>query len=746
MRVKPYIHTIFLMVMVTGITASAAPVNDPSAPARKVVMILAGDLALSDLRSADLGRLQRRLPQAAIGLMNTRTAGGEGYASGCLSVGAAARARAASDSGLALEAKEVTSGQEAAVLYKAVTGWGAGASAIVNPGIIALRRSNDSVGHNVAVGLIGRTLRENGHRIAVLGNTDVKGKKQRYACLLAMDEKGLIPDGCIGSSILTSDPDWPYAVRTDYSAMWRRLAKLYPHVSVIVIETGDLFRLRSLAGELNEQAYARARGRALGELDEFIARVFDLTAGEDTLVMLLVPGLPAGGRPQTSLTPVLFFYPDGAGRHFLLRSPTTKRNGLITNMDIAPAVLDHLGLDVPAEAFGAVPRRVDVKDRDSKDIVGLLERNKRLIESTNLLRSDAVKSYILLQMLVFVMTVLVIAVKELRPVFCSRWWQVLLLTVMSVPLSFLLIAYTGIAFSAFFYLAVYGVALVVALAASAFPGKILAPFGLVSGLTGALVVADVLTGGQGMSLSVLGYDLAAGARFYGIGNEYMGVLLGAVITSAAVALDMSGAASVRARAGMWILVAVAFALVAVGMALPQFGANFGGTISAAAGLTITLVWFRSVATKRSVPWWVLGAITASALVIFGGMCLINPQSHVGRLLIRFRALGSGVFVETILRKLAVNHRLILYTIWSRVFLLSLVLVGLVVFFPKILSAQRIFAHHPYFQAGLKGALVTAFAALLANDSGIVAAATVLSQLTPAILYIAGDRYAQPEGG
>ena len=46
---------------------------------------------------------------------------------------------------------------------------------------------------------------------------------------------------------------------------------------------------------------------------------------------------------------------------------------------------------------------------------------------------------------------------------------------------------------------------------------------------------DLLTGATMIKSSVLGYDPMAGARYYGVGNEYMGVMIGcAILVSAAI--------------------------------------------------------------------------------------------------------------------------------------------------------------------------------------------------------------------
>src|SRR5690606_15577095 len=63
------------------------------------------------------------------------------------------------------------------------------------------------------------------------------------------------------------------------------------------------------------------------------------------------------------------------------------------------------------------------------------------------------------------------------------------------------------------------------------------PFVALSLATAAALVADVTQGAPLIKSSLLGYDPITGARFYGIGNEYMGVLIGTTLVGATGLLD-----------------------------------------------------------------------------------------------------------------------------------------------------------------------------------------------------------------
>ncbi|MCK9927166.1 hypothetical protein MXD62_08295, partial [Frankia sp. Mgl5] len=56
---------------------------------------------------------------------------------------------------------------------------------------------------------------------------------------------------------------------------------------------------------------------------------------------------------------------------------------------------------------------------------------------------------------------------------------------------------------------------------------------VVTGLTTGAILFDGFNGAEAMRRSYLGYDPVIGARFYGLGNEYEGILIGSAILFAA---------------------------------------------------------------------------------------------------------------------------------------------------------------------------------------------------------------------
>ncbi len=81
-----------------------------------------------------------------------------------------------------------------------------------------------------------------------------------------------------------------------------------------------------------------------------------------------------------------------------------------------------------------------------------------------------------------------------------------------------------------------------------------------------------------------------------------------------------------------------------------------------------------------------------------------------------------------------NFKLIRYTIWTKVFLVSLG--GLVLLFYRPLGRMQSFkAKFPFLYTAFVGITVASIAALVFNDSGIVAAATTMVFGALPLLYL-----------
>ncbi|MEB4794888.1 hypothetical protein P5G65_13345, partial [Paenibacillus chondroitinus] len=148
------------------------------------------------------------------------------------------------------------------------------------------------------------------------------------------------------------------------------------------------------------------------------------------------------------------------------------------------------------------------------------------------------------------------------------------------------------------------------------------------------------------------------------------------------------------------------------------------------------------------------ALLAALLALgVGALWLLNSadspaafarESHVGR---AFHALRAGQFDQIghlIVRKLRMNVHLLRASVWSKVLITSLFVMAVLVLRPR--GRLRVWQHkNPYWMYGFSANMIGAIAALLLNDSGIVAAATMIVFVAvPLLLLRLRELAAQPD--
>ncbi|WP_395094515.1 hypothetical protein [Armatimonas sp.] len=197
--------------------------------------------------------------------------------------------------------------------------------------------------------------------------------------------------------------------------------------------------------------------------------------------------------------------------------------------------------------------------------------------------------------------------------------------------------------------------------------------------------ADLLLGSPLLERLPFSYSVTEAARFYGIGNDAAGFLIGCAL-----------AAGFEAPA----LLAVALAI-----GVPSLGANNGCFLAALVGIAAQAVGKLPVKKRLMAAFVALLGIS----LLFLGLAHwdasrgVGVQTHLGQAV-------SGERVGVIMligRKLAMNGHLLVSSPWSLLLLTS-----------GILLARR--------RAG--GDLIAGGAALALNDSGVLAAATLLFPL------------------
>ena len=700
-----------------------AELSFPAQPG-KVVLVLIDRTSIGDLDNEDLHHLNRLIRSGAVGLMNSNTAGNNTPENTHATIGAGGPLLATGTSALGYSTTDIVDGKPVADEYLRRTTHYPPADAVVQLAVARIHRINANTPYPSKPGALGQALVATGLSTAVLGNSDNEQNLRRNGVLLAMDNQGVVTGGSVDESLLIDDPHFPGGQRTDYDLMLQRFGQFYQDYDFIVLELGDLARIEDARDHFFDSVLTQQRMVALQRIDMFVGQALSVIEQDKDLLIIVAP--TPGGQTLTQdnyLPPIIL---SGPGiQPGLLISPTTKRPGIIKSTDIAPTILAYFQLTQSAEFLGR-----PIRAMPGENTVSALKALQEELVLTYKARPQLLKNYVLAQ-LVLIAVSLFFVFKN--PVSGVNVLKPFLLAVMSVPLALLLLPLLPQASLTALVIQLLALtALLTWLTIVASRNKSLDPFFFICSATAVLILSDILLGSPLMKTSILGYDPIVGARFYGIGNEYMGILLGSVIIGA-TALVHRG----RGRRNLFlVLTGIVFLFTLFAVASPGLGTNVGGTIAGTGGFLVTMLLLLNIKITRRVL-GLIGAGIAAVVLGFITYDLTRPmelQSHIGRQASLILAGGPEEIGKIISRKWEMNKKLIRYTIWSRIFLASLGALALLFYFP-VGVMQSIREGYPDLYKGFIGVVVVSILAFLFNDSGVVAAATTMIFGAPPMIYL-----------
>lgn len=715
-------------------------------------VVIADQLSVRDVIDTDLPNLRRLVEEGAIGLMNTATAGTTTPENAAVTIGAGARSLGPAASGqafnreerIALSQSDLSSAEAFAPgsphmgqsrllatteqVYLRRTGREL-VGQIANLAVTEIASVNRSLIHEPVPGSLGSALSEAGIRVRYYGNADTSAPR-RHMTTAFMDRWGVIREGSVEVPTV-ADPHSAFGIRSDFDYFARLIDGdtqgngLDDLGSVLILEIGDLARLYDAHLSYSESSVTDMRADILSRLDGLIGSILERAGTEDQL-MLLVPTPPRHDLAAGNSFAPLALWGKGIEAGAVLTSATTRRAGIVTNLDVAPTILAAFGIDSPSSFGGSA-----VHTAASRDASGLIASVMERSIYTGIQRRTILHPIVTAYILVYVAALLYAG---LRPgvIWIQRALLVLLTVMASVPLSLLLLPLLNLRGVVSALCAAALLSLALTLLAFSTARNPIWPIAIISLMTVIIILADAYTGNHLIKNSVLGYDPMGGARFYGIGNEYMGVLVGSTIMATTALLDAFPKALRWLRPSAVILCIV----VLITIALPMAGANVGGAITASISLPVTvLLVYRVRLSRRHI------ALALAFPVAVVGLCILldlylNPggPSHLGRAVQLIDANGVSEALAIIRRKLTMNLKLFRYSVWSRAFVAGLVVIAWLLYRPTPLI-RRIKARFAGTVCGLAGTTVGALTALLFNDSGVVAGALVLHFAASAILYL-----------
>ena len=477
------------------------------------------------------------------------------------------------------------------------------------------------------------------------------------------------------------------------------------------------------------------RSAELAAADTQLARIAAALPA-DTTLLVTAPGAPSK-PPHLQLA-----LADGPGYSAgLLNAASTRQPGLVVLTDLTPTVLGWLGETVPPQTVGAHITRGDrgslastVQDLAGRDTAEQVWRDTH---------DEFFWAYALADAAVLGAIGLAFrGAAEDKRRRRARWWRVAGVFAAAVPVgTFLanLVPWSTAAHPAAWLYSV-SVALAVVIALAALLGfrnrDPLAPFGAICLFTLAVLGIDVMTGSRLQLETPFGLSTLEAGRFYGIGNEALGIYgISGLFGAAWLALVLLRRYRSSRRPAVLAVAAVAtFAVFASGW--PGFGGKVGGTI---AMVPCFLLLAMAVAGTR-LNWRRVLLVAVSGLALFAVFALISylvPATGHSDIGVFAGNTLHGHSGGLLLRKINSNLGSLSVNAFSPLIPIVVIVTGLMLWRPawfRLHNAPLAYAAPP--PAGpllrpVMGVLwLMPVLGWLADDSGVIVAATVLPFALP----------------
>ncbi|MCL2655395.1 MAG: hypothetical protein FWD65_06850 [Coriobacteriia bacterium] len=650
-------------------------------------------------------------------------------------------------------------------------------SAIAYDGLPDILKANAANKYDATPGLLGQTIRDAGGVTAALGNSD-PGRSApdaaniRPAALVAMNQEGLVRYGTIAQSLLADDLGAPFGVRSDAAKLAQAMHDTARDItaskaskSLVVIDPGDLYRACAASAEVAPAQASRQWADALTGLDSCYRQAREIwpqatiivtslatrdrTLDSDSFGPVIVsPGASSGVSPgagavsPTASAPAPAPASSGPG---LLTSASTHRAGLLTDNDLAPSILEMLGIKVPVKMIGSPLTDAPARAKAAPALSALVTQLKRTCAtavSVDMMRSAAITWFVIGTVVVILLGAALgfCADRVLSPRMVrvsKRLMYAVILFVLSLPVAnwLMFFIYRWPATPAAVIGEFLGVAAVLwaALCLIAWKGSKRLPLIVLIALTATVIIVDQFLGAPASFTSLFGYSPIGASRYYGMGNEAAAILVSALMIGCGLLADQYADAR-------WVTHFKRYGVAALGLlslvvaAAPQLGANAGVAIWATIGFMVLWILLNAKRITWKSVLVMIGAVVAMvALLVLADLFLPGGGTHLGRLVIDMTQGGVSQLWALIARKVAMNLRTFNY-IWSYLLLAIVVYLIVVAVRPAGGFAETMKSNGAYRKAMIS-VLITGILAFCTEDSGVTMPSLMVVYLGTSIVWL-----------
>ncbi|WP_427339139.1 hypothetical protein [Caloranaerobacter sp. DY30410] len=678
---------------------------------KKVIMVILNRLTFEDLKYMD--NLHALIKDGSIGIMNTRGLyrykGAESYAT----INASGRVSATYSN-----SKSYNLNNNISKIYKRRLGIIPEKYQIVNTEIIKLNELNKKNKFNAKIGALGYALHKKGLKTAVFGNSDTADNIIRTNCLIAVDFRGLIDYGDV-DNILIKDDLYPYGIRTNYKKILRELKDLNDKASLVIIETGDLDRLYFYRDNLTDIMYSLHREKILKKADEFIGHLVNIINRNSTRLIIISPNMGDDKIENASELTPLVFWGDGIPKKGVLFSKTTKRKGIVSNIDIAPSITKYLGVDY--KDFTGT----DIEFKEYSDNLAFVKQLSYKIKFVSNIRKQSLKFYVISEMIFIIIVIFILLFKGLLTKKLLRIIKLILMLIIIIPLVFLIVSSYNIMDTWKYVKYISIISFFILMLALAFNSERKLQF--VGVLTYITILIDLFTNCELAKMSIIGYDPIIGARYYGIGNELVGILIFSLFTTITFIFKNK-----LNKLFLYILLIFnTYLLIS-----SNFGANLGGGLTLAF-ILVYIMFNDFLKVKKNyfnIVKVLLMLLSVISIIIVTNAILSNNTTHIDSFLNRILSGDINYIYNIILRKLLMNVKLFKVSIWGESLRINIILFMILLITQKNI-VKKILIKNKNIAFGFKCSILSAIFGLLLNDSGVVIAALILLLNVTALMYL-----------
>ena len=728
-------------VLTTAFIASRASCSNKASAgpsSGKVVIIIVAGVTPEEMPSKYTPFLSSLAAKWSVGLMSCRTGDKEqdvvpgGPTTEYLALGWGIRAGGAAGADLCFNSSEALgAGPTAGDLFVSYNNIKAPPEGVVALGWRQVRLANDDSTGNEFAGMLSTMLARHGRKVAVVGNQDTSSQPSRPAALICCDSQGRVPLGDVSSDLEKGTSRAAGMELASESHIEAAAIRFIERADFLVVDVGDTGRTDSATPVTSEGTISAYRRAALTRADRIAATIASRLDLSSSVLLVLSPTAPSPEREQgNTFAPII-----AAGKTFSsgrVTSGSTRRAGLVSNLDVMPTVLEFFGIKSPAGAGGM---RIETTGSGS---FATLKGDYKQIEWTTRARWPVMIIYLVLYMLTLFGGILVV----LRTTRSVSWpenqahlvapLRFLAMGLVAAALSVIVIS--AVSYSGYIFPVVFCALFSIALAALAWWLERTRPlFDAITSLCllfVAVMIIDLFTGARLQLLPLVGSTEMEGLRFFGIGNVVAALTIACAAWGSAGILRGSrmrhgGLLPKGARRGV-----IAFLVfVALVLSLGALGANTGGLIVASAtfGVFLFAISKRGLTRLRAL---LIAVGTCVAVGIVTGLDALVFNTHAGKAV-------KGGFSEIfpiIAQKLKNHFNEIKFALIPAIVMMIVVVVLILLVRRKEGLMPRAWAAEPERMSALYACLTGGFVALFFEDTGVTMMGAMVVITTCAAAY------------